>query len=198
MNRSTLTLIAGLAFVPLTATAQVRDANSILRGQIQALQAAGFSGMTEVPVPHAPATARTLLVSAQVDETTEALAALGASQINVTLTGETARTLGFDFNGDHLPAKGYVTPTDQPIIRYFSATTFRGKTDIIISEVRKETREFRSYLVSPDGTLEAAAVTRKVNGKFQAERIPVSEAQAGCRNLLEFWTSYYREKLKNV
>lgn len=198
MTGRTWTIIAGLAFLPLTASAQVRDANSILRGQIHALQMAGFSGMTEVQVPQAPATARSLPVSVQVDETTEALVTLGASPHDVTLIGETARTLGFDFNGDQLPGKGYATPKDQPTVRYFSATTFRGKTDIVISEGIKETRELRSYLISPDGTLVAAAVTRKVNGKFQVERISNSEAQAGYRSLLEFWLRYYRENLKNA
>ena len=58
-------------------------------------------------------------------------------------------------------------------------------------------KELRSYLISMNGTLEAAALTLKINGKVQAEKISVSQAEAGCRELLEFWTRYYRDNLKN-
>ncbi|OGR98496.1 MAG: hypothetical protein A2V88_05995 [Elusimicrobia bacterium RBG_16_66_12] len=199
MTRRTLLLIAGLAFAPLAASAQVRDANSILRGQIQALRAAGFSGMTEVQVPQAPATARTLSVSAQVDETAEALAALSrAAQTKVNLIDETLRALGFDFNGGVSLDKGIPRQPFPGGIRFFTVTTARGNPEIIIEEFDKAKQELRSYLITSDGNLVAAAMTRKVNGKFQAEKITISEAQTGCRNLLEFWTRYYRDNLKNA
>jgi hypothetical protein len=199
MTAPALTFIAGLVLAPLAAAAQPGDANSVLRGQIQALQVGGFLGMPEIQMPQAPGTVRAIPVSVQSNETTEALWALilGA-QKDVDLNGATVRALGFDFNGDQFPTKGYFTPKDTIVRRYFTVTSLRGKTDIIISEFRKidDRKEMLSYLISPDGTLEAAAVTRKKDGKFQAERIAVSEAQAGCRELLEFWTQYYRENLK--
>lgn len=199
MTKRTLLFVAGLAFAPLAASAQVRDANSILRGQIQALRAAGFSGMTEVQMPQAPATARTVSVSAQIDETAEALAGLSrAAQTTVNLIHETLRTLGFDFNGDLFPAKGIARQPFPSGIRFFAVTTLRGSSEIIIEEFDKARQELRSYLITSDGNLVAAAMTRKVSGKFQAEKIPAAEAQAGCRNLLEFWTRYYRENLKNA
>ncbi|OGS00550.1 MAG: hypothetical protein A2V88_05625 [Elusimicrobia bacterium RBG_16_66_12] len=199
MTRNTLMIIAGLAFAPLSASAQVRAANSILRGQIQALSAAGFSGMAEVQMPQAPATARTLSVSAQVDETAEALASLSrAAQTNVVLIGATVRTLGFDFDDGPFPARGIERQPSAGGLRFFAVTTFRGNPEIIIEEFDKARQELRSYLITSNGNLVAAAMTRKISGKFQAEKIPTSEAQTGCRNLLEFWTRYYRDNLKNA
>jgi hypothetical protein len=83
-------------------------------------------------------------------------------------------------------------------IYFFSTTTFRGKTEIIISGFDNAKQELRSYLISSDGILLAAATTRKVNGQFQAEKIPVSEAQEGYGEVLEFWMRYYRDNLKNA
>jgi len=197
MIKTALTLVAGLAFAPLAASAQLGNANAVLRGQIQALQAAGFTGMAEVAMPQVPAAVRALPVSAQADETTETLAALiRGAQVDRTLNGETMRLLGFKFNGDFLPVKGYDQQEDQTVTTKFSVTMFRGKTDIIISHGIKATREGWSYLISPEGVLEAAVVTRTVNGKFQRESIPVSQAQAGSREMIQFWIRYYRENLK--
>ncbi|UPT75874.1 MAG: hypothetical protein M0D55_09505 [Elusimicrobiota bacterium] len=192
-----LTVVAGLAFAPLAASAQPGNANVVLRGQMQVLQAAGFSGMAEVAMPQAPAAVRVLPVSAQADETSEALAALiRGALLDGTLNGEGVRALGFNFKGDLFPVKSYAKPADQTVITIFSVTTFRGKTDIIISQGIKETREVRNYLISPEGVLEAASVWRKVNGSSQAESIPVSQAQAGSREMIQFWVRYYRENLK--
>lgn len=197
MIKTALTVVVGLAFAPLAASAQPGNANAALHAQIQALQRAGFSGMTEVQIPQAPVAVKVLLVSAQADETTEALAALiRGAQLDGTLHGEAIRALGFNFNGDKFPIKGYDKPENQPVMTVFSITTFRGKTDIIIWEGINATKEVRSYLISPEGVLEAAAVTRKVNGKSQAEKIPVSQAQAGSREMIQFWVRYYRENLK--
>lgn len=197
MIKTALTVVAGLVFAPLVAFAQPRNANAVLRGQIQALQVAGFSGMAEIALPQAPAAMRALPVSAQADETREALAALiRGAQADQTLNAEGMRALGFNFNGDHFPAKGYAKPENQPVKTMFSTTTFRGKTDIIISQGIDATREVRTYLISPEGVLEAAAATRKVNGKSQAESIPVSQAQADSSEMIQFWVRYYRENLK--
>lgn len=197
MIKTALTVVAGLAFAPLAASAQPGNTDAVLRGQIQSLQAAGFSGMAEVAMPQAPAAVRALPVSAQADETMEALTALiRGAQRDGTLNGEAMRLLGFKFNGDFLPVKGYDQQEDQTVITKFSVTTFRGKPDIIISHGIKATREGRSYLISSEGVLEAAVVTKTVNGKFQRESIPVSQAQAGSREMIEFWIRYYRENLK--
>lgn len=198
MTRNMLIIIAGLAFAPSAASARLGDANMVLRGQIQALQAAGFSGMMEVEIPRAP-TASVFPVSAQSDETPDVLAALRhAAKVDRELIGETVRALGFGYSGEDFPVKGIATPKDQAIVRFFSVTEFRGTAEIIIEEIRSVAgrKELRSYLISTTGTLGAAAVTRKVDGRFVTEKIPVSEAQAGCRDLLDFWTRYYRENLK--
>lgn len=199
MTQKILIFVAGLAFAPLTASAQVRDANSILRGQIQALKAAGFSGMTEVQMPQAPTTARTLSVSAQVDETAEALAALSrTAQKKANLINETLQALGLDLNGRTSLDRAIERQPFPGGIRFFTVTTIRGNPSIIIEEFEKASQELRSYLITSDGNLVAAALTRKVSGKFQAEKVPTSEAQAGYRNLLEFWMRYYRDNLKNA
>lgn len=200
MTGRTLTIIASLAFAPLSVSAQAGNANTALRQQIQALGAAGFSGMTELRAPQSPPAAMNAApAAAQPDETTETLAALRREAKEETgLGGETARALGFDFNGELLPTKYLVSPKVQDVIRYFSVTTFRGQSDVIIQEIRKVDgrKEMRSYLIAMNGALEAAALTVKVNGKYPAEKIPVADAQAGCRELVEFWTRYYRENLK--
>jgi hypothetical protein len=197
MTRTALTLVAGLALAPLAASAQPRDPSAALRGQIQALQAGGFSGMAEVRMPVAPAPARALPISVQTDETAEALAALIlAARTDANLIADSIRALGFDVIGDAFPAKGIEKQPSSQGNRYFDVTTVRGRTEIIIQEFNKARQELRAYLITPDGSLAAAAVTKKINGKFQSEKISVSEAQAGCRELLEFWTRYYRENLK--
>ena len=198
MTGNTLTIIVGLAFAPLAASAQTGNANMALREQIQALRASGFSGMAEIQMPQAPAAVTASPASVQVDETTEALAALRlAVKDDTGLEGETARVLGFSSNGERLPVKYLSTPKAE-VVRWFNVTTFRGTTDIIIQDFRTVDgrKELRSYLITTNGTLEAAALTVKINGKFLAEKIPVSEAQAGCREQLEFWTRYYRENTK--
>lgn len=199
MTRRTLTIIAGLAFAPLAASAQPGNANAVLREQMQALRTSGF-GMAEVQVPQAPAAVKGVLASNQVDEITEALAALRReTKAESNVGGEAVRALGFDFNGEKLPVKHIVTPKIEDVIRWFNVSTFLGTTDIIMQDFRKVNgrQELRSYLISTSGALEAAALTVKVNGKLVAEKVPVSAAQAGCREQLEFWTRYYRENLKN-
>lgn len=198
MTRKALMIIAGLAFLPLAAWAQPGQANAILRDHIHALGASGFPGLVEIQVPQAPGAVQGAPAANQVDETTEALAALIRELKEIsTMEVETAKALGFDLSGD-LPIKYLVGPKIQDVIRLFSATTFRGTTDIIIQDVRRanDRKELRSYRIGMNGTLEAAAVTVKVNGKYQSEKIPVSTAQAGCQKLLEFWRGYYRENLK--
>ncbi|OFX10924.1 MAG: hypothetical protein A2516_07410 [Alphaproteobacteria bacterium RIFOXYD12_FULL_60_8] len=192
-----LTLIAGLAFLPLTASAQVRSADSILRGQIQALHGAGFSGMTDVQMPSAPTTAATFPVLAQADETAEALTVLiKAAQVKDGLVGDTVRAMGFDFKDKTFPVKGITMQQDGSTTRFFSVTAFRDKTDIIMEELQiiDGKKVLRSYLMSPSGVLETAVLTKK----RQADIIPAQEAQEGFQKLLGFWMRYYRDNLKNA
>lgn len=194
-----LLAIIVLAFAPLGASAQPRNANAMLREQIQALGASGFSGMAEIQVPQAPATMKGASVSVQADKTTEALAALRReAKTEMNLTPENARALGFNFTGERFPVMNITTPKDQDVIRLFNVTTVRGTTDFIVQDFRRVNgrQELRSYLISDNGVLESAALTVKVNGKILAEKIPVAAAQAGCREQLEFWKRYYRENLK--
>lgn len=197
MIRTALIVVVGLALAPLTTSALPGDAGAALRGQIRALQAAGFSGMAEVHIPQAPPPASALAVSARADETTEALAALSrAAQTNGTLIAAAARTLGFDFNDGVFPVKGIERQAFPNGARYFDVTTIRGKSEIVIQEFDKAKQELRSYLITSDGSLVAAAVTKKINGKFQSEKVAIPEARTGCGELLEFWKRYYRENLK--
>lgn len=198
MTKIALTLIAGLALLPPTATAQVRDANSLLRGQIQALSGAGFSGMTDIQVPRTPAVAAMSPATPQADETAVALTALiKAAQVKDALLGHTVRAMGFDFNDKDFPVKGIAMQQDGNISRFFSVTEFRGKTDIIMEELQiiDGKRVLWSYLLSPSGVLETAVLTRKVDGKRQADIIPAPEAQEGFQKLLGFWMRYYRDNL---
>lgn len=192
-------IIAGLAFFPFVASAQPGRANAILLEQIQAMRGSGFSGMADIQVPQAPVAMQGAPAAIKVDETSEALASLSrASIIESRFSGEVARALGINFIGEEFPAKKLIAPKDQDVVRVFNVTTVRGATDIIIEEVRKagDRKELRSYLVSTNGNLEAATVTVKVNGKLQSEKVPVADAQAGCRELLGYWTRYYRDNLK--
>lgn len=197
MTRFSLTLAAGLALAPVMASARPGDAGAALRAHVQALHAGGFPGMAAAQVPQAPAEAIAVPTSAQADETAEALAALSrASQKSESMVDETARALGFDLNGGKLMVNSIERQPFANGIRVFSVATIRGKTGIVIQEFNKPKQELRSYLITSDGSLEAAAVTKKMNGKFQAEKIAVSGAQAGCSELLEFWMRYYHENLK--
>lgn len=198
-NRSPL--IALLVCLPLTAAAQVRDAGALLRGRIEALGQAGFAGMQDVPMPQAPSAVPAAPLSAPADETTQAIVALidvvQKSGVESKSVGDTLRKLGVAFDGEFFLAKN-VKGTDPATINLFSVTAARGKTDILLETVVKVDgkKQLRSYLISADGKLLGAAVTRKENGAYLAESVPVAEAEAGYREQLDFWMRYYRANLK--
>ncbi|MBI4371771.1 MAG: hypothetical protein HY552_05690 [Elusimicrobia bacterium] len=200
MNRKVAWGMTGLAFMPIMAFSQARDPKSLLKGSIEALRRAGFPGTQEIQVPPPPSAVPASRVADEAtDETMEALAALVAevqkSPREGSVIGETLRKLGVDFAGDKLLVQNFFKRNVQ---RIFSVTSFRGRTDIILDEGIKAggRKEIRSYLLSPMGVLEAAAVTTKRDGKFYAERIPNEDAQEGFRAQLRFWTQYYRDHLK--
>lgn len=198
-NRSPL--IALLVCLPLTAAAQVRDAGALLRGRIEALGQAGFAGMQDVPMPKAPSAVPAAPLSAPADETTQAIAALidvvQKSGVESKSVGDTLRKLGVAFDGEFFLAKN-VKGTDSATINLFSVTIARGKTDILLETVVKVDgkKQLRSYLISADGKLLGAAVTRKENGAYLAESVPLAEAESGYREQLDFWMRYYRANLK--
>lgn len=194
-------LIAMLVCLPLTAAAQVRDASSLLRGRIEALGQAGFAGMQDVRMPTVPSAVPATPSATPADETVQAIAALvdvvqksGAESKSI---GDTLRKLGVAFDGEFFLAKN-VKGTNPATINLFSVTTSRGKTDILLETVVKVDgkKQLRSYLISADGKLLGAAITRKENGAFVAESVPLAEAAPGYREQLDFWVRYYRANLK--
>lgn len=194
-------LIALLVCLPLTAAAQVRDAGALLRGRIEALGQAGFAGMQDVPMPKAPSAVPASPLSEPGDETTQAIAALidvvQKSGVESKSVGDTLRKLGVAFEGEFFLARN-VKGTDPATINLFSVTTARGKIDILLETVVKVDgkKQLRSYLISTDGKLLGAAVTRKENGAYLAESVPLAEAETGYREQLDFWMRYYLANLK--
>ncbi len=193
--------IAVLAFLPMTAAAQARDAGSLLRGPMQALGQAGFAGMQDVPMPQAPSAVPASPVTAPVNETAQAVAALAdAAQKSGgerTALGALLRKVGLAFDGKDFPIKD-IQVTDSDLLRLFSVTPIRGQNDIFLESVKKHgvKKQLRSYLISADGRLLGAAVSWKANGAYLTDSIPMGEAEAGYREQLDFWMRYYRANLK--
>lgn len=198
-NRSPL--IAVLVCLPLTAAAQVRDAGALLRGRIEALGQAGFAGMQDVPMPKAPSAVPASPMSEPADETAQAIAALSdvvrKSGEEIKFIGDALRKLGVAFDGESFLAKN-IKVTETASTHLFTVTAVRGKTDIIlVALVRVDgKKQLRSYLISADGRLLGAAMTRKENEAYLVESIPLPEAEAGYREQLDFWMRYYRANLK--
>lgn len=201
MTRNYLLLIAVLAFLPMQAKAQVRDAASLLRGSMQALGQAGFAGMQDVTMPQPPSAMSASPASMRVDETALAIAALvDAVQKSGTESksvGETLRKVGVPYNGEFFLSKD-IQAADSDSIKLFTVTAVRGQNDILLEAVVKVggKKELRSYLIATDGKLLGAAVTRKENGAYVAESVPLAGAEAGYREQLDFWMRYYRANLK--
>lgn len=194
-------LIAVLASLPLTAAAQVRDPGAMLRGQIEALGQAGFAGMRDIPMPQAPSAVPAAPQSTPADETTQAVAALvdavQKSGAEIKSTGDVLRELGVAFDGESFLAKN-IEATDAASTNLFTVTAARGKTDIILVTLVRVNgkKQLRYYLISADGRLLGAAVTRKENGANLTESVPMAEAESGYREQLDFWVRYYRANLK--
>ncbi len=194
-------LIVALASLPLTATAQVRDAGTLLRGQTEALEQAGFAGMRGIPMPQAPSAVPAAPQSTPADETTQAIATLievvQKSGAEMQSIGDVLRKLGVAFDGESFLAKN-IKATDAASTNLFSVTAARGKTDIILVTLVRVNgkKQLRYYLISADGRLLGAAVTRKENEAYVSESVPLAQAEAGYREQLDFWLRYYRANLK--
>ncbi len=193
-------LIAVLALAPMTATAQVRDAGSLLRGSMHALGEAGFARMQDIPMPQAPSAMSASPAAAAVDETSQAFVALVEAVQKIGIesfsTGAVLRKVGLAFVGETYPLK--VIKVADPDMRYFTVTAARGQNDILLEAIKKVDgkKQQRSYLISSDGRLLGAAVSWKENGLILTESIPLTDAEAGYREQLEFWMRYYRANLK--
>ncbi len=80
--------------------------------------------------------------------------------------------------------------------RYFSVVSFSGDLKILIDRFSKSENILRSYLLSMDGALLSAAITRKKNGQYYSDPIQRADAHAGYEELLGFWVQYYHDNLK--
>jgi hypothetical protein len=171
-----------------------------MNGRLQSLKVAGFSVPSEAPPVEVPNPAPSVGTSNGIPN--EALLALVASAKDdpksYTYVPETARVLGFIFEGNEFLVGNLPVQKFPDALRGFSVAHYHGADEIIIDEIRRVDgrKEDRSYLVSADGVLRAAALTFKVNGSYVAQKVPNDDAQAGCRALLDFWVQYYRDNLK--
>jgi hypothetical protein len=190
----------GLALLPLAAMSQVREPTVLMNGHLQSLKVAGFPVPSEAPPVEVPTPVPSVGASKTI--TSEALSALVASakddRKSYTYVAETARVLGFVFEGDEFLVVNIPAQKAPDAIRVFSVAHYHNADEIIFDEIRRVDgrKEARSCLVSADGVLRAAALTVKVNGSYIAKKVPNDDAQAGCRALLDFWVQYYRDNLK--
>lgn len=201
MTMNHILLISALTLLPMTVTAQIRDAASFLRGPIQALGQAGFAGMQDISVLQPPSALSASTVAAPADETSQAVKALveaaQKSGGDTTSLGAILRKVGLAFSGEIVPIKVLqVAETD--LVRLFSVTAVRGTNDIFLETVKKSggKKQLRSYLISADGKLLGSALSWKENGAYLTDSIPVAEAEADYREQLDFWMRYYRANLK--
>jgi hypothetical protein len=117
---------------------------------------------------------------------------------NITkgLPGDTVRILmgPKSFAGELLRPDGIITDKSVPgKSRSFMVMNVRGKTDFIFQEVDKAAAELRTYLVSVDGNLEAAALTVKIAERtYEIKPLEKGKAQEYFKTELEFWKTYYK------
>jgi len=177
----------------------VPAAKQLLGGPMQEIQRAGFSTDGGVAVPPAPAgvtSAVALQAQPPADHAKEVLRKfsgeiLASQGLEMSIAGEIAAKLGFppsavDPNDAKMHVKAiYRRNSTTKEEKDFGATTVRGKTEIILGYQNE--RELHAYLVTPDGTLEAAVIS-DANG---LRNIPLDQAKAGYENELGFWVRYY-------
>ncbi len=196
-------ILAAIAFLPMTAVAQPRDAGSLLRGSLQALGQAGFAEIQGVPMPQAPSTVAASPTATPQDETAQAVAALvdavQKTGVEGTFVGAVLRKVGLAFNGEVFPFKNIqVIDLNLNLIRNFTVTSIRGQNGILLQSVAKSgiNKKLRSYLISAEGKLLGAAVSWKENGAYLTDSIPLADAEVDYREQLDFWMRYYRANLK--
>jgi hypothetical protein len=114
------------------------------------------------------------------------------------LGGEVVRALFGEgaFSGDKLKANLNAKDKGGAKSRVFYTTNLRGKTEIILDAYDKPAYELLTYLVAPDGTLEAATRTKKVDGKFVVVKLPIEKVQEDFKAELAFWKDYYLTRIK--
>jgi hypothetical protein len=191
-------ILTVLALSPFTVSAQNGASDTLLRGLMQGLQTGGFVGASDVHV--ADVAAPRPASAASTDETIAALAAISRLAVKNTdnYRGDFARAFGFEFSGDSLPISNFPRQKGPDSTRYFETTDVSGRLEILIEEASKVDGHTTliSCRVTPQGIIESATRTTKPNGQFQFETIPLPEGEAGCRKILDFWTKYYLENLK--
>jgi hypothetical protein len=198
MTKNVMPLVVALAWMSVQATALPPVANTLLQGSLQSLRCAGYAGLEETQVPTPPAAQPVAYTAA--DTTSDALAGLiRAAQSKAIFIPETARALGFEFEGDTFMARSLPQQSTLTGTKLFSVADFQGQTVVIIEIYSKTTKELRSFRASADGSLQAAALTTKSAGKFQsvAVSLPNSSTYAEFEAELGFWTQYYRDHLKH-
>jgi hypothetical protein len=111
---------------------------------------------------------------------------------------ETARALGFVFDGDSFMTSNLPKLKDGEFTHYFAVTTYRGNREIIIDEGKRTStsNELRSCWITPAGHVNSAALTTKVNGTMHSEKLTDAEAQVVCRKIVDFWVQHYRDDLR--
>lgn len=196
-SASVISLFGTALLVPVIAAAQ-SGAPANLSQSLQALRAAGYSGLesTEVPAP-AASPAYTAANSPQ-DDWAGLIQAAEARPETTGNINETARALGFQFQGD-FSDRSLERQTDADGFHIFSVAKLGSREVIVIDVYSRATKELHSFRISSTGTLEAAVMTKKSNGAFHAEPITLPNASytAELTTEIAFWTEYYRSHLKS-
>ena len=195
MTKGSFLIIAGLTLIPSAASARADAPNA---AALVRQLSGGWPGMSASALPQAPGIPAFVVVAgggSGSEEVSQALAALiEEATEKSSCIGETVRRLGFQFKGQELA----VDAINSVKHKHFAVTKFRGKTEIIIGEFSDAAgkNELRSYLLSTQGVLKAAALTTKPDGRFKAVEIDLTTAKPEFDRLLKFWIQYYRDNLK--
>jgi hypothetical protein len=207
MIKAPLAIIVGIAYLSLTASAQMPRPD--LSKYFNPAALPGFSVPSDVTAPIVTEP-RFISVAGETSETAHVLAILSQEKqiirdangdvIQKVISGRVIRLLIAPavFSGEDLIPDGQISDKTNPLkIHNFYSTNVRGKLDVIFEELDKPEKKLRRYLVSPDGTLLSAVETIKVNGKFIDQKIPnenVSKEQVEVffKAELEFWKTYYK------
>jgi hypothetical protein len=195
MIKVPLAVILGIAFLSLTASAQIRRPD--LSKYFNPAALSGFTIPADIRAPKVTEP-RFVNVVAQ-DGNPEFLTSL--SQVNegvAMLGGEVVRALFGEgaFSGDKLKANLNAKDKGTTKSRVFYTTNLRGKTEIILDAYDKPAYELLTYLVSPEGTLVAATRTKKVDGKFIVVKLSNDNVQEDFKAELAFWKDYYLTRIK--
>lgn len=172
-----------------------------LAESLQILHKAGFIGIHKIQIPNLSPAELPVPEVRQNDQEKEMLEAYAKEVLTYEINklgvdGPTARQLGFkpilkifEWNDDGtMPIKSHnlKKPTTGEGWS-FAVTDARGRIEIILIYLDKD-NVMTSYLTSPSGVLEKAAINSNSGG---VKEIPFEQAQEGFRTLLEVWTNYF-------